>query len=139
MFGPNLSCRPIFVRIEFQHVNAFNKWLQNHRPQHRIDHNKKDFQFVYGLLYPDASIHLNFKAEQISSTLSYNDNVVFGIEIKPKQGWNICMQSNSLLNLFGIDANGKNKCRFCAMQYLKVKCCLTQCVSETERKIKKKM
>lgn len=43
------------------------------------------------------------------------------IELKPKQGWNICaLQDEWLLELLGISKELRNKCRFCAMQYLKV-------------------
>lgn len=114
LFGQNLSSQPNLVRIKFHNVNAFNEWLYNRRPSHRINHSKNDdFQFEYGLLYHDACSIPN-------ELLHSNDTIVFAVEIKPKQGWNICRKSDSLLQLLGIGKNVRTKCRFCAMQYLKV-------------------
>lgn len=55
----------------------------------------------------------------IYNPLQWNDNQdTFCIEIKPKQGWTL-RECNP--NPFpGIDVNGIDKCRYCAMQYWKV-------------------
>lgn len=122
LFGPNLSDRAILVRCEFLNVDAFSVWLQNRRPIHRIESNEKDLHFEYGLLYRDACtlniINDNNKQSTLAATIE--SNVVFSVEIKPKQGWNICQLSTPLLQLLGIDESGELKCRFCTMQYLKV-------------------
>lgn len=121
LFGPNLSDRANLVRIEFHNVNAFNVWLHNRRPIHRIESNKKDLHFEYGLLYRDAcTLIINDNKQQPILSTAIDSNVVFSVEIKPKQGWNICRLSTALLQLLGIDESGKSKCRFCTMQYLKV-------------------
>lgn len=120
LFGPNLSDRAILVRIEFNNVDAFNVWLHNRRPIHRIESDEKDLHFEYGLLYRDAcTLIINYNKQPILPTI-IDSNVVFSVEIKPKQGWNICRLSSALLQLLGIDDSGKSKCRFCTMQYLKV-------------------
>lgn len=119
MFEQHLSCQPILVRIEFHNADAFNCWLHNLRPLHRINQYSEDsFDFEYGLLYRDAcSLKMNLESMKLLQSMDYD---VFAVEIKPKQGWNICLLSESMLNLFGIDESMRDKCRFCAMQYLKV-------------------
>lgn len=121
LFGRNISDRPILVRIEFCNVDAFNVWLHKHRPAHRIQqHSPNDFDFDYGLLYHDAcSLNLNFESIRVSALEAQRADV-FAVEIKPKQGWNICSLPEWILELFEISHGLQSKCRFCAMQYLKV-------------------
>lgn len=123
LFGPNISSSPILVRIEFCNVDAFDIWLHNHRPLHRIQTTtmkRDDFDFDYGLLYHDAcSLNLNLE----SVTMLGFSNDVLAVEIKPKQGWDICSLPEWLLELFEISHDVRNKCRFCAMQHLKVVLC----------------
>lgn len=115
LFGPNTSSRPILVRIEFCNVNAFDVWLKLCRPMHRIELQGDGFDFDFGLLYHDAcSLNLNLE----STATAWTD--VLAVEIKPKQGWNICTLPEWLLDLFEINHDVRNKCRFCAMQHLKV-------------------
>lgn len=119
LFERNFSTHPILVRLEFHNASAFNIWLHNRRPLHRIrQHDAEDsFDFEHGLLYRDAcSLKINLE----STKLLQSPGNVIAVEIKPKQGWNICALSGSLLNLFGIDEPVRVKCRFCAMQFLKV-------------------
>lgn len=120
LFGcrSNISTQPILVRIEFTNIDAFNEWLHNHRPIHRIQSlplHKDHFIFDYGLLYHDAC-SLRFGTME---TIVCRDDVL-AVEIKPKQGWNICTLPESLLKLMEIGTGVRNRCRFCAMQYLKV-------------------
>lgn len=121
LFGRNISRRPILVRIEFCNADPFNIWLHRHRPMHRIQTTttkSDDFDFDYGLLYHDAcSLNLN-----LESTTRFGAwcTDVLAVEIKPKQGWNICTLPDWLLDLFKISHGLRNKCRFCAMQHLKV-------------------
>lgn len=70
----------------------------------------------YGLLENDAALLL---AEDLMNLP--NDSLpidTFSVEIKPKQGWSI-LDSN-ILQLFNINVDNLKKCRFCAMQFLKV-------------------
>lgn len=133
LFGPNISTRPILVRIEFCNVDAFDIWLHNHRPLHRIQPSTKtmtttkgdDFDFDYGLLYHDAcSLNLNLESVATLRTIGSRNRIghddVLAVEIKPKQGWDICTLPEWLLELFEISDGVLNKCRFCAMQHLKV-------------------
>lgn len=122
MFGcrSNISTRPILVRIEFTNIDAFNAWLHNHRPIHRIQSlplHKDHFSFDFGLLYHDACSLPSFSPME---TNSGGGGDVLAVEIKPKQGWNICALPESLLKLMEIETDVRNRCRFCAMQYLKV-------------------
>ena len=134
LFGPSVSSRPILVRIEFCNVDAFNIWLHNHRPLHRIQSTKAttkrdDFDFDYGLLYHDAcSLNLNLESIPMVRNITSNSSSsgsadVLAVEIKPKQGWDICALPEWLLELFEISYDVRNKCRFCAMQHLKVGFC----------------
>lgn len=83
---------------------------------HRKRSQGDGFDFDYGLLYHDAcSLNLNLE----STSTAWAD--VLAVEIKPKQGWNICaLPEWLLLDLFEINHGVRNKCRFCAMQHLKV-------------------
>lgn len=122
LFGvrSNISTRPILVRIEFTNIDAFNEWLHNHRPIHRRTQSqlhKDHFVFDYGLLYHDACYLRTKSIETLGIPLSDH---VLSVEIKPKQGWNICTLPESLLKLMEIGCDAQNRCRFCAMQYLKV-------------------
>ncbi|XP_055295906.1 inositol-pentakisphosphate 2-kinase [Sitodiplosis mosellana] len=136
LFGPNISSRPILVRIEFCNVDSFDTWLHNHRPLHRIQSmmitmtptKRDDFDFDYGLLYHDAcSLNLNLESVAMPRNISSNSGInissgdVLAVEIKPKQGWDICALPEWLLELFEIGHGVRNKCRFCAMQHLKVR------------------
>lgn len=119
LFGRSIiSTRPTLVRIEFTNIDAFNKWLHNHRPIHRMQSPSQCDQFIfdYGLLYHDAC-SLRLSSMKIVDVVGDD---VLAVEIKPKQGWNICTLPESLLQLMGIGINVRNRCRFCAMQYLKV-------------------
>lgn len=86
------------------------------RPRQRIkslnsiDH----FEFKYGLLSHDAC-SLNIERPIPSETVD-----TLAVEIKPKQGWNICSLQEDLRELLGISGDLRNKCRFCVMQYLKI-------------------
>lgn len=118
LFGlrSNISTRPILVRIEFINIDAFNEWLHNHRPIHR--RTQDHFVFDYGLLYHDAC---DLPTKSIETFRATSSDDVLSVEIKPKQGWNICTLPESLLKLMEIDCDVvQNCCRFCAMQYLKV-------------------
>ncbi|XP_031622852.1 inositol-pentakisphosphate 2-kinase [Contarinia nasturtii] len=124
LFGQNIASRPILVRIEFCNVDAFMYWLHNRRPVHRIQATSKkrdDFDFDYGLLYHDAcSLNLNLESS-MPWFRTYCDAALLAVEIKPKQGWNICTElSEWLLELFQIGLGLRNKCRYCAMQHQKV-------------------
>lgn len=112
LFGRNISFCPILVRIEFCNVDAFDLWLHNHRPLHRIGSQKDNFDFDYGLLYDDAA----------SSKIPFESITgdVLAVEIKPKQGWPMCSLPEWMLDLFKISHDMRGKCRFCAMQHLKV-------------------
>lgn len=128
LFGGNLSSRPILVRIEFcRNVDAFNVWLHNHRPMLRIQqHGRNDFDFDYGLLYHDAC-SLNINLESMNAVrMQFCD--VFAVEIKPKQGWPLCSLPEWVLELFEISNGLRNKCRFCAMQHLKVGVVVSTCL-----------
>lgn len=114
LFGRNISSsRPLLVRIEFSNVDAFDIWLHNHRPLHRIEAKNDDFD--YGLLYHDAC---SLSLENTTNLQAYDD--VLAIEIKPKQGWDICTLPDFVLQIFEINHCLRDKCRFCAMQHLKV-------------------
>lgn len=118
----NISTRPILVRIEFSNTDAFNVWLHNHRPIHRIQSlplHKDHFSFDFGLLYHDAC-SLRFSPMEPNVCKTRGDDVL-AVEIKPKQGWDICALPESLLKLMEIETDVGNRCRFCAMQYLKVR------------------
>lgn len=68
----------------------------------------------YGLLESDAA----FVQIHPSSNSQFNSsNDIYSIEIKPKQGWPLDANTLKLLN---IDECNVMKCRYCAMQYLKV-------------------
>lgn len=119
LFERNFSTHPILVRLEFHNASAFDVWLHNRRPLNRIRQHtaEEHFDFEHGLLYRDAcSLKINLE----STKLLHTAGDVIAVEIKPKQGWNICSLSGSLLNLLGIDEPRRLKCRFCAMQFLKV-------------------
>lgn len=122
MFGrrSNISTRPILVRIEFANIDAFTEWLHNRRPNHRIQSplHKDHFIFEYGLLYHDAC---SLRFSSMESIVRVVGDDVLAVEIKPKQGWNICTLPESLLNLMEIGTDVRDRCRFCAMQYLKVR------------------
>lgn len=122
LFGVHISKRPILVRIEFSNIDAFRVWLQNCRPLHRLNANmlkhQHAFDFDYGLLYHDAC-SLKFNMDPAIASQTGYDNVM-AIEIKPKQGWNICTLPEWLLEMFGISHGLRDRCRFCAMQYFKV-------------------
>lgn len=128
LFGcrSNISTRPILVRIEFTNIDAFNEWLYNHRPIHRIQSpqaHKGHFIFDHGLLYHDACSLRFDTLESIVCSVGIGGDVgedVLAVEIKPKQGWNICTLPESLLKLMEIGTDVRNRCRFCAMQHLKV-------------------
>lgn len=119
-FRSTISTQPILVRIEFTNIDAFNEWLHNHRPIHRRTQsqlNADHFVFDYALLYHDACYLRSSPMGTIDSPIGRD---VLAVEIKPKQGWNICTLPESLLKLMDIGSDVQNRCRFCAMQYLKV-------------------
>lgn len=108
------------MRVEFCNVDAFNTWLHNRRPRHRIQSKRDDFEFDYGLLYHDAcSLNLYLESTRAFQVTTISDNM-WAVEIKPKQGWNICTLPEWILDLLAISHDLRNKCRFCAMQHLKV-------------------
>lgn len=119
LFGPN-SSYPSLVQIEFSDIDAFNVWLHNQRPQNRIEllEQRDNFHFNYGFLYHDAC-SLNLKCLS-SSSIQPGISDVLAVEIKPKQGWNICTLPEWLLDKLGVHHDLRNTCRFCAMQFLKV-------------------
>lgn len=122
LFGSNISIRPILIRVELDNDDAFNTWLHNRRPQHRIRSKREEFHFNYGLLYHDAcSLNLNFENTTALQTIISGD--MWAVEIKPKQGWNICTLPEWVLDLFEISNELRDKCRYCAMQHLKVILC----------------
>lgn len=126
-----ISTRPILVRIEIENIDTFNEWLHNHRPNHRLKSPQQQDHFVfnYGLLYHDAccmrlsSVETQQIAHQSTASICNEiaANNVLSVEIKPKQGWNICRLPESLLKLMDIQSDVQNRCRFCTMQYLKVR------------------
>lgn len=71
----------------------------------------------YGLLENDAAL-LSLDSMPLCDSFAYYCDT-YSIEIKPKQGWSI-LQSN-ILRLFNVNRKIARKCRFCAMQYLKVR------------------
>lgn len=124
LFGPNISIPPTLVLVEIKDENVFFQWLDHLRPINRKLSQPTNLRIKYGLLYPDAAA-LQFQnsiANSILTLPSYKSNI-FSIEIKPKQGWNINELPDTLLNQCGISTSKKSiqKCRFCSMQYLKVR------------------
>lgn len=117
LFEPN-SSRPFLVRIEVGNIQAFNEWLHSQRPPNRIESLEKrdEFDFTHGLLYHDACYFHSNLPISVHSEMSN----ILAVEIKPKQGWNICTLPEWLLDRFGIHRDLRNKCRFCAMQFSKV-------------------
>lgn len=104
------------MRVEFDNIHSFNAWLHLYRPRQRVESlNSIDrFEFNYGLLSHDAC---NLNVERHIQSEAVN---TLAVEIKPKQGWNLCLLPDDLLELLGISGDVRNKCRYCAMQYLKI-------------------
>lgn len=89
-------------------------------------HGRNDFDFDYGLLYHDAC-SLNINLENMNAfRMQFCD--VFAVEIKPKQGWSLCSLPEWVLELFEISNGLPNKCRFCAMQHMKVGVVVSTCL-----------
>lgn len=127
LFECNFSTPPILVQLEFHNGSAFNEWLHNRRPQQRIQQydTKDGFDFEFGLLYRDACTP-KLELESAVQSVRRSPGDVITVEIKPKQGWNICSLSGSMLDLLGIvEPVQMKKCRFCAMQCLKVRSVLS--------------
>lgn len=122
LFGPNVASQPRLVKIDIDNKESFNAWLYIQRPNNRKKSSHSVFEFNYGLLYQDACI--------LKSNLRCTKFDVFAVEIKPKQGWNITSLEETVLRLFGIDGTVNDKCRFCAMQYAKIKIGKTQFISQ---------
>lgn len=101
---------PKYVRVDVKGKKNFVNFLTTHRPLDRQAAHGNSFPIRCGLLSPDATI-----LDDDSSAPSYS------IEIKPKQGWHIRDLRPNVLERIGIENCDVRKCRFCAMQYLKVK------------------
>ncbi|KAG4079475.1 hypothetical protein HA402_005172 [Bradysia odoriphaga] len=113
---------PQIAEVIINDYDAFNRWLLPYRPEERT---VKEVRCRYGLLYPDVAFMPDRLSLNKSNELWNGDQDTYCIEIKPKQGWTL---GKCNPNPFpGIDLNGIDKCRYCAMQYWKL----------TERKIQR--
>lgn len=121
LFGTHFTSPPSLVRLQFTNKGDFETWLNDLRPNERKLAASADLHFEYGLLYPDAAF-LRMPYGTANST--------FAVEIKPKQGWHIRQLPDDLLEMFDVNRDTIDKCRFCSMQFLKVKPKLTLSCNE---------
>ncbi|KAL5286062.1 IPPK family protein [Megaselia abdita] len=89
------------------------------RPAHRRD---KKICGQFGYILPDATLLPDNLCANIQLLPTTN---TFAIEIKPKQGWKLTETVNSNL----IDLRNSGKCRYCAMQFSKLKNCKISALS----------
>lgn len=101
--------QPKCVEINVNGIENFINFLAANRPLERQQIHGNSFQIDYGLLNNDAAFLQNDIA-----ACSYS------IELKPKQGWHLNELPFEIKQLLGYDKAISDKCRFCAMQYLKV-------------------
>lgn len=114
LVGESFASPPSLVANEISNLDAFHVWLQSQRPALRIKPTDNEFTFNVGLLCWDACALKSNGDRKPSAT------DVFAVEIKPKQGWDIKLLDNRTLKLFEIDESVSDKCRFCALQFIKL-------------------
>lgn len=115
LLADEFTVMPQIAEVIISDYDAFNRWLLPYRPEERT---LKEVRCRYGLLYPDVAFMPHRLLLNKSSELWNGNQDTFCIEIKPKQGWTL-RECNP--NPFpGIDVNGIDKCRYCAMQYWKL-------------------
>ncbi|XP_054739519.1 uncharacterized protein LOC129245411 isoform X2 [Anastrepha obliqua] len=142
LLGSEYVCETEIVRIaKEEDIRWINEQIRAERPAHRRD---KEFCGEFGLLLPDATrlpiafdiLLSNLQAKFIGNT--------FAIEIKPKQGWLLPpdvvnklyfdlkspMRTKAMVEATTTDVQRPEvegdkshaaRCRFCAMQYLKLR------------------
>lgn len=109
LIGVEFVDLPKVVKVEIKYAENFVKFLAEKRPQERQKVHGNNFRVEYGLLNNDAAFLRN--CEEMRS---------YSIEIKPKQGWHLKDLPLEARETLGYDSSKSLKCRFCAMQYLKV-------------------
>ncbi|CAO1436977.1 unnamed protein product [Diamesa serratosioi] len=111
-FSTSFTHVPCIVYIDVDNIQLLNKFLITNRP---INRRNKVIGQKYGLLYPDVALLPSL----LNSHTDNNDSATYCIEIKPKQGW---MFPDDLTNDVELkDYDSVRKCRYCYLQYYKLK------------------
>lgn len=109
LIGEEFVDQPKCVQINVNGKENFMNFLTENRPQERQKAHGNSFDIDFGLLNNDAAFLQNDIAAY-----------TYSIELKPKQGWHLKELPFEIQNLLGYEDSLSDKCRFCAMQYLKV-------------------
>ncbi|CAD7078587.1 unnamed protein product [Hermetia illucens] len=100
MCGHEFIFLPRIVKIPEDEAKRINEFITNFRPVNRLG---KEFNGKYAMLMQDA-------------TAGSTSEPIYSVEIKPKQGW---IFDNTIDHIFRLQ--GVKRCRYCCMQYLKMK------------------
>lgn len=115
LLGEEFADRPRCVRIHVDGKESLVEHLAAARPQARQKIHGNSFDIRFGLLTADAVFLANSR-----------NRVSYSLELKPKQGWHLKHLPPDARTLLGYDESASGKCRFCAMQYLKVSLLMTE-------------